>query len=71
VHVKRRAVVGHDAGGVLAAVLQQQQPVVEHLVDRRMGDDAYDSAHVAMFSEAGREDPAAEKSSRSAQARGR
>ena len=35
-----------DAGRVLAAVLQQQQPVVEQLVDRRVRDDADDSAHV-------------------------
>ena len=34
-----------DAGGVLAAVLQEQQPVVEQLVHRRGGDGAYDSAH--------------------------
>ena len=40
-----RAVAGDDAGGVLAAVLQQQQPVVEQLVDRRVRDDADDSAH--------------------------
>ena len=71
VHVKRRAVVGHDAGGVLAAMLQQQQPVVEHLVDRRMGDDAYDSAHERCSPRPAEKTPAAEKSSRSAQARGR
>jgi hypothetical protein len=33
-----------DACGVLAAVLQQQQPVIEELVDRRSGDDPEDSA---------------------------
>jgi hypothetical protein len=31
-------------------VLQQQQPVVEQLVDRRMGDRADDSAHVSALS---------------------
>ena len=40
-----RAFAGDDARGVLPAVLQQQQPVVEQLVDRRVRDDADDSAH--------------------------
>ena len=71
VHVKRRAVVGDDAGGVLAAMLQEQQPVVEHLVDRRVGDDAYDSAHVRCSPSPAETIPAFEKSSRSAQVRGR
>ena len=31
---------GHDARGVLAAMLQHQQPVVEQLVDRVFRDDA-------------------------------
>ena len=35
-----------DARGVLPAVLQQQQAVVEQLVDRRVRDDADDSAHI-------------------------
>ena len=34
-----------DAGRVLAAVLQQQQAVVEQLVDGRVRDDADDAAH--------------------------
>ncbi len=47
VHVERRAFAGDDARRVLPAVLQQQQPVVEQLVDRRVRDDAYDSAHLS------------------------
>ena len=34
VHVKRGALGGNDAGGVLAAVLQHEQAIVEDLVDR-------------------------------------
>jgi hypothetical protein len=45
VHVEHRALAGDDAGGVLAAVLQQQQRVVEQLVDGRVSGDADDSAH--------------------------
>ena len=45
VHMKRRAVVGDDAGGILPAMLEQKQPVIEHLIDRRVRDDAYDSTH--------------------------
>ena len=32
-HVERRAFARDDAGGVLAAVLEEQEPVVEQLVD--------------------------------------
>jgi hypothetical protein len=38
--VKDRPLAGDDARGVLAAVLQQQEAVIEQLVDRRMRDDA-------------------------------
>ena len=44
-HVEHRTFAGRDAGRVLAAVLQQQQAVVEQLVDRRVRDDADDAAH--------------------------
>ena len=40
VQVERVAVARDDARGVLAAVLQQQEAVVQHLVDRRVSDDA-------------------------------
>ena len=45
VHVENRTLAGDDARGVLAAVLQQQEAVVEQLVDRRMRDDADDATH--------------------------
>ncbi len=45
VHVKLALLLGHDAGRVLAAVLQQQQRIVEQLIDRGLGNDADDSAH--------------------------
>ena len=38
-------VPGDNAGRVLPAVLQRGEGVVEVLVDRRAGDDAYDGAH--------------------------
>ena len=47
VHVERAFVGGDDAGGILAAVLQHQQPVVEQLVDGRLGDYADDSTHAS------------------------
>ena len=47
VHVERAFVGGDDAGGVLAAVLQHQQPVVQQLVDGRLGDYADDSTHAS------------------------
>jgi hypothetical protein len=34
-----------DAGRILAAVLQHQQPVIEQLVDRMLGDDPDYPAH--------------------------
>ena len=45
VHVKYRTFAGHDARRVLAAVLQQQQTVVQQLVDRRVRDRADDATH--------------------------
>ncbi len=45
VHVERVALGGDDAGGVLAAVLQEEQPVVEQLVDGSAADDSQYSAH--------------------------
>jgi hypothetical protein len=39
-HVQRRMLAGDDSRGVLAAMLQEQQPVVEELVDGRTGDDS-------------------------------
>ena len=71
VQVKRRAVVGDDPGGVLSAMLQEQEPVVQHLIDRRVGDDAYDSAHEQCSPRPAARIPAGEKSSLSAHALGR
>ena len=45
-HVEHLALGRGDAGSVLAAMLQQQQRVVEELIDRRMRNAADDSAHV-------------------------
>ena len=45
VHVEDRAFARDDACGVLPAMLQQQQRVVQQLVDGRVRDDADDSAH--------------------------
>jgi hypothetical protein len=36
---------GDDARGILAAVLHDGQRIIERLVDRRLADDSYDSAH--------------------------
>jgi hypothetical protein len=44
-HVKGLALAGNDASGVLAAMLQQQQPVVEQLVDGRTRDDSENATH--------------------------
>jgi hypothetical protein len=44
-HVEDGPFTRDDAGCVLAAVLQQQQAVVEQLVDRRVRHDADDPAH--------------------------
>ena len=43
--VECAVLVGLDAGGVLAAVLQYRQRVIDRLVDRTMGDDADDATH--------------------------
>jgi hypothetical protein len=39
-HVERAPLARDDARGVLAAVLQQQQPVIEELIDGRASDDS-------------------------------
>ncbi|NYH15252.1 hypothetical protein GGD41_002480 [Paraburkholderia bryophila] len=49
VHVKIAAVRGCDAGGVLTAMLQKQQAVIDQLIDRGMGNYAYDAAHGMSF----------------------
>ena len=50
VHVKHRALAGHDAGRVLTTVLQQQQAVIQDLINRRMRNSADDSAHKRLSS---------------------
>ena len=49
VHVKHGAFARDDAGRVLAAMLQQEQAVVQKLIDRRMGYGADDSAHGSRY----------------------
>ena len=46
VHVKRLVFRRDDPGCVLAAVLQQQQPVVQQLIDRRLRHDSENAAHL-------------------------
>jgi len=46
VHVQGGLLAGDDARRVLAAVLQEQQPVIEELVDGRASDDSEDPAHL-------------------------
>ncbi len=36
---------GHDAGGILAAMLQHRQRIIQTLIDRAGADDADDAAH--------------------------
>ena len=50
---KRVALGCDDARGVLAAVLQEQQPVVEQLVDGLTRDDSEDPAHGELSSRCG------------------
>lgn len=45
VHIELVALRRRDARGVLPAMLQQQQAVIEQLVDRPAPDDPYDSTH--------------------------
>jgi hypothetical protein len=45
VHVKGIVLGGHDAGRVLAAMLQDHQAIIEQLVDRRGCDNPENSAH--------------------------
>ena len=45
VHEEFAALLRHDAGGILAAVLQQEQRVVKRLIDRRGADHADDATH--------------------------
>jgi hypothetical protein len=45
VHEELALLLRHDAGCVLAAMLQQQQGVIDQLVDWGVADNADDSAH--------------------------
>jgi hypothetical protein len=45
VHVERAALGRNDARRVLPAMLEEEQPVVEELVDGRTGDDSQNPAH--------------------------
>ena len=38
---------GNDACGILAAMLQNGQCIIDGLIDGRLPDDAYDSTHIA------------------------
>src|SRR4030095_10777929 len=44
-HVEYGALARGDARGILTAMLQEQQPVVEQLIDGRMSNGADDTAH--------------------------
>jgi hypothetical protein len=43
-----------DAGGVLTAMLQEQQAVIDQLVDGALGNYTYDAAHGMSFKESKR-----------------
>jgi hypothetical protein len=45
VHVNPGVLARNDASGVLPAMLEEQEPVIEELVDGRPGDDSDDAAH--------------------------
>ena len=49
VHVELASLLGDNAGGILATVLQQQQAVVNQLVNRGFADDADYAAHGVPF----------------------
>ena len=44
-HEQLAGLAGHDAGGILAAVLQNRQRVIDPLIDRTHTDHSDDSAH--------------------------
>ncbi len=44
-HEELAPLARHDARGILAAVLQHRERIVEALIDRARADDSYDSAH--------------------------
>jgi hypothetical protein len=46
VHEELAVFLGHDASRILAAVLQEQQRVIDQLVDWGAADNADDSTHV-------------------------
>ena len=48
-HEQLAFVAGHDAGGVLATMLQHRQRVIDLLVGGRVPDDADDAAHVQLL----------------------
>ena len=49
VHVKHRAVGGHDARSVLPTMLQAEQPVIEQLIHGAVRDDANHTTHGAVL----------------------
>ena len=52
-HAKLPVAGGRDAGGVLAAMLQHRQRVIDALIDRARSDDTDDSAHSSLPQRAG------------------
>jgi hypothetical protein len=48
-HVEIAAVRRGNTGGILTAVLQKQQAVIDQLIDRGLGNYAYDAAHGMSF----------------------
>ena len=54
VHVEIVAVRRGDAGGVLTAMLQEQQAVIDQLIDGALGNYTYDAAHGMSFKESKR-----------------
>ena len=49
VHMKRTSISGHNAGSILATMLQNGQPVVQQLIDRIFRNDSNDPAHLKTF----------------------